>query len=201
MPTPDPANARTRDGHGRFRREVASVERDARACKLISQGWTYEAVAVECGYSDRGTAYRAVQWVLVETARAHGTEDLREMQINELSELRRVMWGVVNDPPPLTDRLGRIVRDGDGEDAVTVPDVQAQAAAAQVILRCAERLARLKGMDAPRRSITFTADMDAARGAELRAQLGIPADVDEAELFRLLSAPGRRVLPGAAEAG
>ena len=47
------------------------------------------------GYSDKGAAWRAVQNVLVETARAQRTEELRVQQLAELAELRRVMWRTV----------------------------------------------------------------------------------------------------------
>jgi hypothetical protein len=42
-----------------------------------------------------------------------------------------------------------------------VPDVQAQAAAAATIIRAAERIARLRGLDAPKRSVSMNAgDID-----------------------------------------
>jgi hypothetical protein len=79
--------------------------------------------------------------VLAETARETGTELLREQQLAEMNELRRVMWDRVNHPPPAVDRLGRIVVDAEGNE---VPDVQAQAAAAATIIRAAERISRLR---------------------------------------------------------
>ncbi len=194
MSTTGHAN-RTRDGKGRFRRGLANAERDGRAARLASQGWTYEAIAGELGYSDKGAAWRAVQNVLVETARAQGTEELRVQQLAELAELRRVMWRTVEDPPPLVDRMGRIVVDDDG---VQVPDEQARAAAAMVVIRAGERAARLRGLDAPRRSVTANlslADLEAHLRV-LRAELGWPVDGSgDPE-----PAQARRMLTGTAEA-
>lgn len=140
---------RTRNGNGSFRRDLEHVERDAEACRLASMGWSYSKIAAELGYADKGAAYRGVQKVLVETARSHGTETLRQQQLAEMTELRRRMWEAVDNPPPMIDRVGRIVKDGDGRP---VPDIQAQAAAAAVILRAAERVARLRGLDAARKT-------------------------------------------------
>lgn len=66
-----------------------------------------------------------------------------------MNELRRVMWDRVNNPPPAVNRFRRIVVGSDGEP---VPDVQAQAAA--TIIRAAERIARLRGLNAPRQSVS-----------------------------------------------
>ena len=187
MTTPDASNV-PRGGRGRFRRQPANVERDARACRLAAQGWTYEQIAGELGYADRGTAWRAVQRVMIETARAQGTEELRVQQLAELAELRKAMWRTVDSPPPLVDKLGRPVHDDSGE---VVPDEQARAAAAQVIIRAGERAARLRGLDAARRTVgvTFTlADVE-GRLVELRRELGLDDDA---------GAP-RAVLPGAVE--
>ena len=75
---------RTRNGNGSYRRDLEHVERDAEACRLASMGWSYSKIAAELGYADKGAAYRGVQKVLVETARSHGTETLRQQQLTGL---------------------------------------------------------------------------------------------------------------------
>ncbi len=142
----------TRNGNGTYRRDLEHVERDAEACRLASMGWSYSKIAAELGYADKGAAYRGVQKVLVETARTQGTEMLRQQQLAEMTELRRRMWDRVENPPPVVDRVGRVVKD---ENGTPVPDVQAQAAAAAVILRAAERVARLRGLDAARKTASL----------------------------------------------
>ena len=143
---------RPRNSKGHFARTPETAERDGRACLLIAQGHTYATVAAELGYGDKASCWRAVQAVLVETARSSGTEALRTQQLVEIAELKRRMWAIIDDPGPLVDRLGRPVHDENGE---AVPDAQAQTAAAAVILRCAERTSKLRGLDSPKRTITM----------------------------------------------
>ncbi len=166
MTTPARSN-KPRDGKGKFSRDLAHAERDGRACLLVSQGWTYDQVAAELGYADRAACWRAIRRTLAETARTSGAEVLRAQQLVELAELRRVAWEDVTNPPPLVDRMGRIVRDENGDP---VPDVQAKAAQEQVILRALDRLAKLRGLDAPRRSASVSMNMGDIEGIVKLAQ-------------------------------
>jgi hypothetical protein len=143
--------APSRNSRGKFTRDLDHAERDGRACLLVSQGWTYDAVARELGYNDRGHVWRAVQAALVETASASGAAVLREQQLVEMAELKRRMWEIVNDPPAVVDRLGRPVKD---EDGVLVRDAHAQVEAAAAIIRANDRISRLRGLDAPKRSVS-----------------------------------------------
>ena len=140
----------SRHGNGRFSRDLEHVTRDARACLLSSQGWSHSQIQQELGYASRGDVSKAIKKVLTETARENGTEALRQQQLTEMTELRRVLWERVNDPPPVVSRTGKIVTDEAGNP---VPDVQAQAAAAAQVIRVAERISRLRGLDAPRRTV------------------------------------------------
>lgn len=128
-----------------------------------------DAIAEKLGYAQRGNVSHAINNMLLEIARTGGAEELRVKQLAEMAELRRQMWERVNDPPPLVDRQGRIVVDGaTGE---RVPDVQAQVAAAAVIIRAGEREARLTGADAPRRSEVLTLDVIQAEMHRVRAEI------------------------------
>jgi hypothetical protein len=140
----------SRQGNGRFARDLEHVTRDARACLLSSQGWSQGEIQRELGYCSRGEVSKAIKKVLAETAREHGTEALREQQLTAMSAASKVMWERIEHPQPLVDRLGRIVRDDDGNPVV---DVQALAAAVAQVVKIAERVSRLRGLDAPRRSV------------------------------------------------
>ena len=169
------------------------VERDARACLLSAQGWSQSQIAAELGYVNRGEVSKAIKKVLAETARENGVEVLREQQLAEMTELRRKMWERVNDPPPAVDRLGRIVI---GDDGAPVPDIQAQAAAAAVIIRAAERVARLRGLDAPRRAVNINmGDIDAVltMAREEVERLG-EQRADDARRVRIIEASPADVL-------
>jgi hypothetical protein len=56
-----PAGSHPRDGRGKFLRAVENIDRYRQAAGLITQGWTYQAVADHFGYHDSGTCHRAVQ--------------------------------------------------------------------------------------------------------------------------------------------
>ena len=144
-------NVHARDGKGRFRRSVETVDRDAQAAEMHAQGYTYSHIAATLGYADKSAAYRSVQRALAETVDREGVREARNRQLAEMALLRTRMWGVVDSPPPLTDRLGHIVY---GEDGEPVPDESARANAAQVLVRLLEREARVRGTDAPRRTQT-----------------------------------------------
>jgi hypothetical protein len=58
-----------------------------------------------------------------------------------------------------TPRPRRVVHDDDGH---VVRDEQARAPAAQVIIRAGERIARLRGLDAPRKSVSASFHIPAA---------------------------------------
>jgi len=118
-------------------------------------GWSYDRIAAELGYAGRGDAWRGSRRALAELAQAHGADELRQQQITSNKELRARMWAILDSPPPLTDRVGRVVHDDDGN---VVPDTQALIGAATTILKADERLGRLVGLDAPRRSVTISID-------------------------------------------
>lgn len=63
-----------RDGRGKFRRTPEGVMRDAEACKMYVAGKTYLEIAEALGYSDPSNARRAVQKVLMETAKQPADE-------------------------------------------------------------------------------------------------------------------------------
>ena len=123
----------------------------------------------------------AIRKVLAETAREKGTEALREQQLTEMTELRRVLWERVNRPPPVVSRTGKVVVDDGGNE---VPDVQAQAAAAAQVIRVAERIARLRGLDAPRRTVSASMNLNDVEGTiqlakDALAQMGQQRAEDE----------------------
>lgn len=63
-----------RDGKGRWRKGVESLERDAEACRMYVGGKTYQQIADELGYGGRQNAQRAVQKILMETAKQPADE-------------------------------------------------------------------------------------------------------------------------------
>jgi hypothetical protein len=81
---------RVRDGNGTFVYTITLAERDAEACRLKAEKWTYQQIADELGYHDRFHARDRIKKVLRETVQPAG-DALRTMELLRLEgELRRL---------------------------------------------------------------------------------------------------------------
>lgn len=65
--------------------------RKARAVELATQGRTYQQIADELGYANRGTVYRVVQQTL-EAHQADSVETLRALEVARLDALPVQLW-------------------------------------------------------------------------------------------------------------
>jgi hypothetical protein len=74
----------------RHNRPLAAWRRN-RAVELATAGHSYEAIAREVGYTNRGTAYRAVHDSLQQQAR-ESVERYRRQQLDRLEELQAAIW-------------------------------------------------------------------------------------------------------------
>ncbi len=59
--------------------------------ELATQGHTYDQIASEVGYANRGTAYRVVRKALDENV-AQAVEEYREVEVARLNALQAAMW-------------------------------------------------------------------------------------------------------------
>lgn len=154
-----------RGANGQFRRIAPTAEIEAKALRLHAQGHSYDAIAAQCGYASRSGAYQAVQRLLLQLAAEQGgAREARNALLSELDALKAQFWQVIEDPPQLTDRLGRPVVSSNGEP---VPDVAAMAAAGALVLKAGERQAKLRGLDAPR--VSVLASLPTMTAAQIRA--------------------------------
>ena len=70
---------------------AVSEYRKARSVELAMQGMSYDAIAAELGYANRGTAWRVVNKALTE--RVDGAvEEYREMELARLDSLQAALW-------------------------------------------------------------------------------------------------------------
>src|SRR5215510_12723301 len=76
-------NDRPRDGKGKFAASLDTAERDAKACRMVEQGQTYDAIAKALGFGDRGAAHRAVERALIATRQAPA-DDVRKLHLARL---------------------------------------------------------------------------------------------------------------------
>ncbi len=155
---------RQRDGRGRFRRGVATAERDARALELASRSMSYRQIAAELG-CDVHTAYTAVQRGLAAIP-APAAAEYRRIELDKLDRLERHLLGVM-EREHVSASHGRVVT-LDGKPVLDDgPGVQAAVA----LLRVQDRRARLLGLDAPTLTRVQVEDVVDAEIRRLEAEL------------------------------
>ncbi len=65
--------------------------RKARAVELATQGHTYQQIADELGYANRGTVHRVVQQTL-HAHQADSVDTLRALEVARLDALQQALW-------------------------------------------------------------------------------------------------------------
>ena len=70
---------------------TAAVQRRTRAVELASRGYSYEAIAREVGYGNRGSAHRAVRQEL-ERLPVEAVAEYRRVVLERLSMLQAAVW-------------------------------------------------------------------------------------------------------------
>jgi hypothetical protein len=107
--------------HGQHRNRALAAARRARAVELRTAGLTYDRIATELGYANRGTVYHVVSQALrAQTLEAVG--ELRSLEVERLDNLQSAMW--------------QKAMDGDVPSALAV-------------VRCIMARCRLLGLDGP----------------------------------------------------
>jgi transposase-like protein len=76
---------------GRHRNTALARARKARCVELVTQGRTYQQVAIELGYANRGSVYAIVKKALDEHT-AESVDDLRRLEVARLDELQSALW-------------------------------------------------------------------------------------------------------------
>lgn len=73
----------TRDSRGHYARSLTAAERSARAAQLRSEGLTYQEIADDLGYSDKGAAWNAVRR-LIDSLTIPAAESARKTEVERL---------------------------------------------------------------------------------------------------------------------
>lgn len=116
QPTRRPSGGNNKTGP----KKVTAAQKRAQAVELRKAGATFDEIATALGYSNKGTAYRAVEQALKEAVREPALQ-LIELEVQRLDLMLRALW-----PAVARGQLGAVDR----------------------ALRVAERRARLLGLDA-----------------------------------------------------
>jgi hypothetical protein len=140
-----------------------------RAAELRAQHMTFANIARELGLATPAVAQRAVRTGLT-LIPSEDVREVRRLSDQRLDRMARKLLGVIAEPGPLVSQ-GKIITD---EDGVPYPDQMVRTRALEALLKVDGEMRKLHGADAPKRSVTITADMIAARISELKAELGVP---------------------------
>jgi hypothetical protein len=77
--------------NGRHRNRALASARRVRAVELRTAGHTYDQIATELGYANRGTVYRVVANAL-ETQTVDAVKGLRSLEVERLDKLQVAVW-------------------------------------------------------------------------------------------------------------
>ena len=102
-------------------RLIEAAEKRARALELRKAGATYDQIAQQVGYAERGSAYRAVQTAL-QAITQEPAQEVRQLEVERLDAMLLGLW-----PAARKGKEGAVDR----------------------VLRIMERRAKLLGLDAP----------------------------------------------------
>jgi hypothetical protein len=76
---------------GRHRNRALAAERRSRAVEMALTGSSYQAIADELGYANRGTVYRLVKNAL-EDRQVESIDELRRLEVDRLDALQVAIW-------------------------------------------------------------------------------------------------------------
>jgi hypothetical protein len=155
-------------GRGGSRQTKASIERDARAMELRSQGWTLQAIDKELGFGGHGNVVAAINRWIARTVQ-EPADNVRAFLLNRLDAATNVAMVAMNGFYPMLHQGEPVTVPGDDGKPVQLRDWRPNLAAADRVERLTERTAKLLGVDAPERhEINVTSEADTAVAAMLR---------------------------------
>jgi hypothetical protein len=155
-----------RNGNGRYAENPETAARYAQAAALRAQGRTFQQIADELGWANKGEAWRAVQ--AAREAVLHGpAEKLIRTEAAQLDELYVEALDVLTREHVMVSH-GRIVYGDDGEPLL---DDGPKLAAIDRLVKVRESYRKLLGLDAPSR-VSVDAEKLGAEIGDLLNNLG-----------------------------
>lgn len=139
-----------RNGNGTFDYDISSVQRDAQAARLKSEGKTYQQIADELGYADRGNAWRGVQRARRAVLR-EPAEELIAVEAARLDELYVQALDILEREHVMVSH-GKIVVDASTGEPLL--DDGPRLAALRELRQIRESYRKLHGLNAPQRTET-----------------------------------------------
>lgn len=145
MPAEDSADrGQSRDGHGRFTRDLDTATKDTLAARLRALGTPLKVIAAKLGYANESGASKAIARALAAVPVADVNE-LRALEAERLDLLTERLWELFHTKVPL-EVGGRLIVD---QNDKTIGDPGPALAVADRLLRVSEQRRRLLGLDVP----------------------------------------------------
>jgi len=147
------------DGKGRYVRTLTGARKDAAAADLRSKGWTYQRIADELGFTEKGEAHHAVSRCLKATLQEAG-DAVRTLVLGRLDgELERLndLEAAVHEVlarKHITVSNGKVIYVGDEpllDDAPVLQAVDRLLKIEESRRRCDESRRKLLGLDAEKK--------------------------------------------------
>jgi hypothetical protein len=164
---------------GKATSTTENLDRELRALDMKRRGATYEAIGKDLGVSGQ-RAHQLVKKAL-DRHETPMVEELRAMEVERLDVMLVKAWEMYFAKHPYVS-AGQVVYlvtgpDGGSENVVVVNDAGVNIAAGQLLLRIAERRAKLLGLDTPvpMKIQVLTEDVIDAELRRLAEQLGTEA--------------------------
>ncbi|MFI0768616.1 hypothetical protein ACH4TQ_27575 [Streptomyces sp. NPDC021218] len=164
-----------RDAQGRFIYTAESARRDAAAADLRAQRYSYQRIADELGYNNRGDAWRGVQRAM-QTIVREPVERLIQTEAAQLDELYAAGLEVL-ERAHLAVSNGKVVI----HDGQPVLDDGPRLAAIRELRQIRESYRKLHGLDAPSRVSVEAETLGREISRLLDAALGTDDDDDDAD--------------------
>lgn len=159
------AMPRERRRNGRYQRSLTDAERDAEVVRLRAQQYTFDEIATELGYKSRAGAYAAYKRALAEVVREPAEEVIKQ-ETEKYDLIEREAWEILRETHPLVSHGRLITVDDEDGNSRPLEDAGPKLAAADRLLKVAERRAKLLGLDTPVKVDATVQQVD-ARDAEL----------------------------------
>lgn len=142
-----PPDGQPRDGNGKYQYDNTAAQRDAQAARLKAAGRTYQQIADELGYSDRGNAWRGVQRAIKAVLR-EPAEELIAVEAARLDDLYATALEILERDHVMVSHGKVIYDERTGEPML---DDGPRLAALRELRAIRESFRKLHGLDAARK--------------------------------------------------
>ena len=140
-------------------RLIRARQREKRAIELREQGWSFQAIAAEVGYSDRCGAWEAVTRAMARLVPQEKADAIRNRQVAIVKQVQQEAleqwWRSVEDAKKTVVNIDSVPGENGAKEKKSVTQTTegqtGNPALLDKIIKASERLAKFLGLDAPQK--------------------------------------------------